>query len=105
MVGGWGWEAHSLSLSLFHTHPREMNHRLTSAVVLAWEIKNEGPVKAMAAVPTPLPSFGGKMVGCQLLALLIAQEDGDLINTLKMVSTLPPHAKKRAEITGELASI
>lgn len=78
-----------------------MNHRLTSAVVLAWKTENESPVKAMAAVLTPLPSSGGKMVGCQLLALLIAQEDGDLINVLKVVSTLPPCTKKGAEIPGE----
>lgn len=59
--------------------PRKVNHGLTSAVVLAWKIKNESPVKAMTAIPRPLPSSTGKTIGCQLLNLLIAQAGGVIV--------------------------
>lgn len=68
-------------------------------------MENGSPVKTMAVVCTPLPGSGGKEVGCQLLVLLTAQEDGDLTKALNVLSTLPPRTKKGAEITGELASI
>lgn len=66
-------------LSLFFSPQRKVNHGLTSALVLAWMIKNARPVKAMTTIPWLLPGSTGKSVGCQLLDLLIGQAGGLIV--------------------------
>lgn len=63
--------------SLLFFPQRRMNHGLTSAVVIAWKIKNESPLKAMTTMP--LASSMGKAVGCQFLYLLTAQAGGVIV--------------------------
>lgn len=76
--GGEGGEEEEVLLlsSALLPHWEKVNHGLTSAVVLAWKIKKESPVKARTSVPWPLPSSSGKTVDCQLLNLLIVQAGG-----------------------------
>lgn len=75
--GGEGGEEEALATLLFFFPQRRMNHGLTSAVVTAWKIKNESPMKAMTTMP--LPGSMGKTVGCQFLYLLTAQAGGVIV--------------------------